>query len=462
VTFVGRFHPLLVHFPVAFLVLAGLVELLAARKGARWPWIVAARVPLFVVAAVSALLAAGAGLLLGASGGYGGPTFDLHRLLGIAIASLASCTAAAAWWRQRIGSGDVIVRSALVLTLAALVVGGDLGATLTHGDGYLTEHAPAPVRALMARLGALAPEAPFTGPVERAPAYGALVQPVLRTHCASCHTGATARGGLALDTPDGIKAGGEHGPVLAPGPALASELVRRVWLPPEHADVMPPRGQRPVPAADAAILRWWVETGASFDAPLADLEIPPDVLAVIASRLGPLPRGGPTIPAVVLPAPDQAAIAAARAKGIEIRPVADGSAFLEVRLPRASPEATAAEADATLATLAPLARHVLWLTAAGSAITDASLPAIAAMPNLTRLDVSRTAIGDAGVQAIAGLAQLESLNLYATRVTDASMAPLAALPRLRRVYVWETAVTPAGVGRLKAAAPKVEVVTGSE
>jgi uncharacterized membrane protein len=459
VTFVGRFHPLLVHYPVALLALAGLVEVLAARRGARWPWIVAARVPLFAIAAASAVLAAGAGWLLGASGGYGGPTFDLHRLLGIAVATLASVTAVAAWWRQRIGRGDGIVRAALALTLAALVAGGHLGATLTHGEGYLTDQAPAPIKALVARLTGSRGDAPFSGPVERAPAYGALVQPVLRTHCASCHTGATARGGLTLDTPDGIRKGGEHGPVLAPGPALASELVRRVWLPPEHADVMPPRGQRPVPAADAAILRWWGESGAPFDAPLADLEIPPDVLAVVTSRLGPLSRGGPTIPAVILPTPDAAALAAARARGIEVRPVADGSPFLDVRLPRG---VDASQADAAIAALAPLARHVLWLTAAGSAVTEASLPAIAKMPNLTRLDVSRTAVGDAGVQALASLTQLEALNLYGTRVTDASVAPLGALPRLRRVYVWETAITPAGIARLKAAAPKAEVVTGSE
>ena len=63
---------------------------------------------------------------------------------------------------------------------------------------------------------------------------------------------------------------------------------------------------------------------------------------------------------------------------------------------------------------------------------------------------------------MASLAQLESLNLYGTRVTDAGLAPLAALPRLRRVYLWQTGVTPAGVERLRASAPRLEIVLGDD
>ena len=45
-------------------------------------------------------------------------------------------------------------------------------------------------------------------------------------------------------------------------------------------------------------------------------------------------------------------------------------------------------------------------------------------------------------------------------MTDAGLASLPALPRLRRVYLWQTAVTPGGLERLRAAAPKLEIVLG--
>ena len=353
-----------------------------------------------------------AGYLLGTSGGYGGPTFERHLQLGIVRRDRRAAHGAR---RRGAGSGPGpamrIVRAALVLTLAALTAAGHLGATLTHGEGYLTEFAPAPLRTLIASVSGAPAAAAFTGPVERAPVYPTLVRPVLQRHCVSCHAAGAARGGLVLDTPEAILKGGDHGPVVTPGRALASELVRRVWLPADHADVMPPRGQRPLPAADAGLLRWWIDSGASFEQPLAELDVPPDVLPVIEARLGPLARGGPTIPPVSLAAPDPARLAAIRDRGVDLRPIADGSPFLEARVSGREPPAD----DGRVASLAPLAPHVLWLTLADTAITDAAFPAIAKMTNLTRLDVSRTATTDRGLLALAPLAQLETLNLYDTR-----------------------------------------------
>jgi len=455
--FVGRFHPLLVHFPIEFLLLAGALELLALRRRTGPPWL-AARFPLLVVAAMAAAVAAGAGYLLGTSGGFGGPTFDRHLQLGFVVAIGALITALAAWRRQRTGAGDALVRAGLALTLAALTIAGHLGATLAHGEGYLTEFAPAPLRTLIAGISGTPAAAAFTGPVERAPVYPALVRPVLQRHCVPCHAAGAPRGGLVLDTPDAILTGGDHGPVVTPGRALASELVRRVWLPADHPDVMPPRGQRPLPAADAGLLRWWIDSGASFEQPLAELDVPPDVLPVIEARLGPLARGGPTIPPVSLAAPDPARLAAIRDRGVDLRPIADGSPFLEARVTGREPPAD----DGRVTSLAPLAPHVLWLTLADTAITDGAFPAIAKLTNLTRLDVSRTGTTDRGLLALAPLTHLETLNLYDTRVTDAGLAPLAALPRLRRVYLWQTDVTPAGVERLRASKPTLEIVLGDE
>lgn len=455
--FVGRFHPLLVHFPIAFLLLAGGLELLALRRRTGPPWL-AARFPLLVVAAMAAAIAASVGYVLGTSGGYGGPTFERHLQLGIVVAIGAAITALAAWRRQRTGAGNAIVRVALVLTLAALTAAGHLGATMTHGEGYLTEFAPAPFRDLLARLSPVTGSVAVLGPIEKAPVYPALVRPVLQRHCVTCHAPGAARGGLVLDTPEAILKGGDHGPVVTPGRALGSELVRRVWLPAEHPDAMPPRGQRALPAADAGLLRWWVDSGASFEQPLADVEIPPEILPVIEARLGPISRGGPTLPPVTLPPPDPARLEAVRARAVDVRPLADGSPFLQVRL---TGRDTAGD-DARVASLAPLAPHVVWLTLADSGITDAAFPAIARMANLTRLDVSRTAATDSGLHALGPLGQLEALNLYGTGITDAGITALAALPRLRRVYLWQTAVTPEGVARLKTAAPKLEVVVGDD
>ena len=58
--------------------------------------------------------------------------------------------------------------------------------------------------------------------------FDALVRPVLRARCADCHGAHQAMGRLRLDTAEGLRKGGEHGPVLSPGRAAASDLLRRV------------------------------------------------------------------------------------------------------------------------------------------------------------------------------------------------------------------------------------------
>ncbi len=47
------------------------------------------------------------------------------------------------------------------------------------------------------------------------------VRPVLAEHCYSCHSAAAkkSKGGLTLDTPDGIRKGGDTGPAVG----------RRTW-----------------------------------------------------------------------------------------------------------------------------------------------------------------------------------------------------------------------------------------
>ena len=82
--FVGRFHPLLVHLPIGFLILAALLEAIAswrrrsaptaadsASSGAAWRDASGAAL---LAGAGSAAVAVATGYLLGHAGGYGGTT----------------------------------------------------------------------------------------------------------------------------------------------------------------------------------------------------------------------------------------------------------------------------------------------------------------------------------------------------------------------------------------------------
>jgi hypothetical protein len=87
------------------------------------------------------------------------------------------------------------------------------------------------------------------------------VRPVLVEHCYSCHSAQASKlkGGLRLDTPEGLRKGGKTGPALVPGNLDESLLIQAV----RYEDVltkMPPKGR--LPAATIAVLEQWVKEGA--------------------------------------------------------------------------------------------------------------------------------------------------------------------------------------------------------
>src|SRR4051794_22971773 len=54
------------------------------------------------------------------------------------------------------------------------------------------------------------------------------VRPVLVDHCLACHGPKVAKGGLRLDSREGLMAGAESGPVVTPGEPEESPLVAAV------------------------------------------------------------------------------------------------------------------------------------------------------------------------------------------------------------------------------------------
>jgi hypothetical protein len=93
-------------------------------------------------------------------------------------------------------------------------------------------------------------------------------------------------------------------------------------------------------------------------------------------------------------------------------------------------------------------------------VTDDGVKELAALTNLTTLDLSGTRVADEGVKALTALTNLTELNLFATKVTDAGLKHLAALKKLTvlNVYGASSRVTDEGVKELQKALPKCKIV----
>ena len=102
------------------------------------------------------------------------------------------------------------------------------------------------------------------------------IRPVLVEHCYPCHsaTSEKLKGGLRLDTRDGLRRGGESGLAIVPGDVEASRLIQAVRYTDEHLQ-MPPRkgGGGKLSAAQIADLETWVKLGSKTETAAAKVDI---------------------------------------------------------------------------------------------------------------------------------------------------------------------------------------------
>ena len=89
------------------------------------------------------------------------------------------------------------------------------------------------------------------------------IQPILENACIRCHGADKVKGELRLDTKAGFLRGGASGPVVNTKDYQKSELLRRISLPRDHADIMPQETE-PLSGPHKNWLTDWVRTGAHW------------------------------------------------------------------------------------------------------------------------------------------------------------------------------------------------------
>ena len=431
--FVGRFHLLTIHFPIALILLVPILEL--AGFSYRFDYLRLSAGFVLGFATLGATVAAMLGWFLARSGGYSGPLVTQHMWGGVSVAAVC-------WlcWILRARSGHPGMGFLYAVVLAGCVglVGwtGYRGGQLSQGENHLIEFMPDPLRE---GLGISK-----SGPIQPAAApnsfYAIRVEPIITTRCITCHGPDKQKGNLRLDSYGGLMRGGKNGAVVKAGDARNSDILRRITLAPDSDDFMP-KGEpkRPLSAEEIKLIEAWVAAGASGTlTPDAIKEAP-------AASTSPPPPGE-----VIFEEIDPTAVAKQRT---DVEPPLRE---IQKRFPNILEYESRSSAnlvlnasilgpkfgDSDLAALAPLAGHITVADLSRTAITDHSAPAIAGMKQLQVLRLTSTRITDTTVQALSSLDQLESLNVFATPITSAALQAVAKLPKLEHLYVGQTAVKP--------------------
>lgn len=293
--FLGRLHPLAVHFPVGLLLFAAVIELFTIRNY-HSPYRAGINLMIYV-GAFAAVLAAVLGLVLANVEEYGGDTLTLHQWTGVATAALAVITLVLLLGVKKgyRPSRITAYRGLLFFTALGVSVAGHFGASLTHGDEYLTSVLPWSgvdrVNAADFDFAAYEGEAGGLTEEQELKLLGE-VRAIMAHSCYSCHSEEKVRGDLKLDSREAVFAGGESGPIIVPGSASESEFVRRISLPKGHDDVMPSKGKL-LTEKEIALISLWIDKGAPWPEGAEHQSIFP--VAALAPRMPELPAAAPGI-----------------------------------------------------------------------------------------------------------------------------------------------------------------------
>jgi len=300
--FSGVLHPMVVHFPIALLTVAALVELLRLKYRKE----ISQDVTLIclVVAAAAAVAAAVLGWARALTYGDSDLLFN-HRWLGTGLTILTVILAALAIAaRRKPASNGLRWTQTIGVFIAAGLVGlvGHLGGELTYGEGFVQNawaaaiNPPKPFKPVnpsdIAPIPAIAelpkPQTPqesgpppteqitFGGgvpetiapPIAAAQPVDFLTQvwPIIHNHCVECHGPNKAKAKLRLDTETFAMQWSKNGrPLWVKGKSAESYLLKVIGPEADDDDRMPPLdSNKVVTPQEYELIRRWIDEGASW------------------------------------------------------------------------------------------------------------------------------------------------------------------------------------------------------
>ncbi|HLW78448.1 MAG TPA: c-type cytochrome domain-containing protein [Terriglobia bacterium] len=96
-------------------------------------------------------------------------------------------------------------------------------------------------------------------PSAATPSFSGQIAPLLQKNCFACHNGSTKMGELVMESYALLMKGGKHGAVIVPGKSGESRIVLML-----QGSIQPrmPYGGDPLPAAEIAMVKAWIDAGA--------------------------------------------------------------------------------------------------------------------------------------------------------------------------------------------------------
>ncbi|RYY26742.1 MAG: hypothetical protein EOO04_10390 [Chitinophagaceae bacterium] len=451
----GRLHPMVLHFPIAMLLLIALIELLNSftRKsqtgnsytttftdnlnrnnppdsvhdvspdispGAAHPGLRENSRStdnqiidlLLGITAFTAALAALCGFFLLYGGGYENSD-DLywHKISGIITSLIAGLLS----WLRSIKI--IFYVPALVIGCIMLIVTGHLGSAVTHGDDFIT----APLMAKTKKI----------KNIDEALVFEDIVQNIFNDKCIGCHNPNKRKGELLLTGFKELLKGGENGAVIIPGNADSSALFNLLLLPADDDRHMPPEGKPQPDVGEIAIIRWWISNGAVPKQKFKDSKSPDSITKIIKAKYD----AGSPLDQLNIEFADIDLINKLDNNDRGVKQLSLEKPFINIFMANRK-----TISNTEFQELTPLKNQITAIDLSYSNITNEQVKMLAGFPHLRAIHFENSNINDSALNEIAGLKYLEYLNVSNTNVTSAVLDLAAKMKSVTRLYMYETRI----------------------
>ncbi len=427
----GVLHPLVIHFPIALLLLAFFLEVYGlSPSGKKYK----ASIPLITfLGGIGAVFSALSGYLLMNQGDYEVSSVELHRNWGIALAIGSALLIGLYRFPPKIPHIHLLGQGALSILV---LVTGHLGGNLTHGEDFLSLDKPKKEpKQIVLNQDALV--------------YADIIAPIFEEKCVACHGKTKQKGKLKLDQIENVLKGGKNGFYHVSEEGKMALMSHRMRLPLLDKQHMPPKGKTQLTEKEIVIIEKWLSLGASSKLLLKDLQLTEEVVSASMEEknIGKT-ADWPSVPD--LAAVSETMLTPLRDRGMVVLPLASGHPLLQVNCQSIS---DFSDKDGEL--LKGLEKNIASIRLSGTKISDKSLKWISGLPNLSKLYLDNTFITDEGIALLKNTTELRYLNLVGTSITEKGLSALSSLPLLKSVYLYQSEVKIEDMAEIQQRMPKV-------
>lgn len=417
---IGRFHPLIIHLPIGFILIGLLIEInsqkfKSSNKILKF---------IFLWSSITCFISVLTGFLQYQNEGLLWESIQNHFISGIITLLLSF---AFYFYLNKSKPFTALPRKAYTIVIFFnLLITGHLGGNITHGEDHLIEPLPDSIK-LFLNKDSVKEEYTFRNEIDiNKPVFKNLIQPILDSKCVSCHNSKKSKGKLMLNNYEVLKKGGKNGLVINFKNPELSEILVRIHLPKSEKKHMPPKAKKQLTKAEINILSHWINMGAPENTLIKDMEMSDELLSNF------IQKEESFFPEIDIDIPNKNSISFLRKKGILIAPITKSSNLLYL-----SSYNYHEFIKEDISELNKLKNNLVDIDLSNSSFNDEVFEILSAFKNLTRLKLNYTSISGKGIEKLSSLKNLKKLHLINTNFNSNQIEVINSFPALEKAYLFQ-------------------------